>query len=134
MARFSRVVAMGLREGLPMPELLEMAASISRNRVVAGGVEQVRNDVLEGRSLSHALSANPVFPKLLVQLARVGEETANLEDGLEAVAEAYEAQVERRVSMLVAMIEPGLILFIGLMVAFIAVSVILPTYAILGEI
>lgn len=133
MGRFSRVVAMGLREGLQMPEILDMASGISRNQIVSDSIRSVHRSILEGQSLSHALSANPVFPRLLIQLARVGEETANLDESLESVAEAYEVQVERKVTLIVSLIEPSVILFIGLIVAFIAISVILPTYAILGE-
>jgi len=133
MARFSRVIAMGLREGLQMPEILDMASGISRNQLVTESIESVHRDILEGQSLSHALSTSPVFPRLLIQLVRVGEETANLDESLESVAEAYEVNVDRKVTLVVALIEPSVILFIGLIVAFIAVSVILPTYAILGE-
>jgi type IV pilus assembly protein PilC len=133
MARFSRVIAMGLREGLQMPEILNMASGISRNQVVTDAIGSVHQDILAGQSLTHALSKNPVFPRLIIQLVRVGEVTANLDESLESVAEAYEVNVERKVTLVVALIEPSVILFIGLIVAFIAVSVILPTYAILGE-
>ena len=74
-----------------------------------------------------------MFPRLLVQLARVGEEAGNLEESLQAVGDTYEAEVDRRLKTIVSLIEPGIMLFAGLMVAFIAISVILPTYSILGE-
>jgi type IV pilus assembly protein PilC len=124
---------MGLREGLQMPEILDMAAGISRNQVVIESIKSVHQDILQGQSLTQSLSKNPVFPRLIIQLARVGEETANLDESLESVAEAYEVNVDRNVTLVVALIEPSVIVFIGLIVAFIAVSVILPTYAILGE-
>ena len=117
-----------------MPDILEMTIQVSNNRIISEHMERVRNDIVEGRSLSYAIGQRPVFPRLLVQLARVGEETANLEDSLEAVAETYEAQVDKRVNTVVSLIEPSIILFVGLIVAFIAVSVIMPTYAILSEI
>ncbi len=133
MARCSRLVSLGLSESLPMPETLEIAAQVSQNRRVAEALENVSNEVTKGRSLSQSMMENPLFPKLLVQLDQVGEETANLEESLKAVAETYEAEADRRVSTIISLIEPGIIVFIGVIVAFIAISVILPTYSLLGE-
>ena len=72
MARFSRVLAMGLRESLPMPDILEMTIQISRNRIIGENLVRVRNEILEGRSLSYSLAASPVFPRLSNSANRPG--------------------------------------------------------------
>ena len=134
MARFSRMVSVGLGGALTIPEIMDMAVSISRNRIVNEALENVKYEVLNGRNFSYSMIKNWIFPRLMVQVVKVGEETATLEQNLRAIAETYEAEVDNKVNTLVSIIEPSIMLFVGAVVAFIAISVVLPTYSYLESI
>ena len=134
MSHFSRMVSTGLRASLPMPEIMSMAVQTSRNKFVAEALKKVREAILEGRRFSQPLSEDPVFPRLLVQMVAVGEEAGTLEDDLGAIAETYDAEVDKRVDTIVSLLEPGLMVVLGLIVAFVVMSVIMPMFSILGEI
>ena len=101
---------------------------------MARALEKVRSEILKGRRLSDSMMDDQVFPRLLVQMVKVGEEAGTLGEDLGAVADTYQAEVSRRVDTLVSLLEPGIMVVLGLIVAFIAVSVIMPIYSILGEI
>ena len=134
MTHFSRMMSTCLSAALPMPEIMDMVVKTSRNTTVAEALENVRGEILKGRRLSQPMTENQTFPRLLVQMIKVGEEAGTLDEDLKAVAESYEAEVDKRVNTLLSLLEPGLIVILGLIVAFIAVSVIMPVYSILGEI
>jgi type IV pilus assembly protein PilC len=102
--------------------------------VVRDALEAVRVESLQGRGLSEPLAANELFPKMFAQMVRVGEETGTLDSHLETLADFYEEEVERAVNTLTSMMEPALTLFVGLIVGFVAVSVIMPMYSLLGSI
>jgi len=134
MSHFSRMVSTGLRASLPMPEIMSMAVQTSRNKIVGEALKKVSGSIQEGRGFSHPLSEDPVFPPLLVQMVAVGEEAGTLDDDLAAIAEIYDAEVDKRVDTIVSLLEPGLMVVLGLIVAFVVMAVILPTFSILGEI
>ena len=111
-----------------------MVVNTSKSPIVAEALDNLRGEILRGRRLSDSMTEHPVFPRLLVQMVKVGEEVGSLDEDLAAIAETYEADVDKRVNTLVALLEPGLMVVLGLVVAFIAVSVIIPIYSVLGEI
>ena len=80
------------------------------------------------------MARNPVFPRPLVQMTRVGEEAGTLDQDLSVIAETYESEVDKKVGAFVALLEPSLMVGMGVVVAFIVISVILPTYSIYGNI
>ncbi len=134
MTHFSGMMATGLSASLSMPEIMDMVVKTSKNISMAEALDKVRGEILTGRRLSQSMTENQVFPRLLVQMIRVGEEAGTLDEDLKAIAETYEAEVDKRVNTLLSLMEPSLIVVLGLMVAFIAVSVIMPIYSIMGEI
>jgi len=134
MVHFSRMVSTGLRASLPLPEIMDMVVKTTKNTIVAKALEDVREEIMKGRRLSHPMAENHTFPRLLVQMVKVAEEAGTMDEDLKAVAETYEAEVNRRVNALVSLLEPGLMIVLGLIVAFIAVSVIMPIYSTLGQI
>lgn len=134
MAHLTRMMSTGLSASLPMPEIMDMVVKTSKNTVVAEALDSLRGEILKGRRLSDSMTQHPVFPRLLMQMVKVGEEVGSLDEDLAAIAETYEADVDKRVNTLVALLEPGLMVVLGLVVAFIAVSVIIPIYSVLGEI
>ena len=134
MTHFSRMLSMCLSASVPMPAIIDMAVKTSRNRVVSEALENVQGEVLKGRGLSQPMSENQVFPPILVQMVKVGEEAGTLDEDLKAVAETYEAEVESKVNIFVSLLGPTLTIILGLIVAFIAVSMIMPIYSIWGQI
>ncbi len=79
-------------------------------------------------------SPHPNFPKMLAHVVRIGEETGSMDTQLETLAEYYEEEVDRALENLTGLLEPGMIIFVGIIVAFVAISVILPMYSLLGQI
>ena len=133
-ARFARTAATLIRAGLPLSEVMELAVSTAGNMVVAEALDRVRIALLTGQGLSGPLAAEPLFPPLLAQMARVGEESGTLEENLETVADFYEEEVERRMRLLLSLVEPALTLFVGFVVGFIALSMVMPMYSVLSSI
>jgi type IV pilus assembly protein PilC len=134
LARMSRTMAILLRAGLPLAEVMELVMQTSGNVVVAQALGGVRDELLAGRGLSAPLSRQKFFPRLLVQMVRVGEETGTLDGNLETLADFYEEETDRAISTMTSLIEPAMLLFAGGVVAFIAVSVIMPMYSIMGSV
>jgi len=134
MAHLCRTMSVSLGAGLSMIEAIELAIQTAQNTVVSSALADVRTRILEGRGLQQALAADKLFPSLLVQMVRVGEQVGTLGSDLETVGDLYEQEVDERISLLLGMMQPALILILGLVVAFIALSVIMPMYSIMGAI
>ena len=133
-ARYSRTLSLLLRAGLPLVEIMDLVEATVGNRAARAAFASVRRNLMRGQALSAALAAEPLFPPMLAQMVRVGEETGNLEGNLEAVADLYEDETERAISAMTGALEPAMTIAMGLMVAFIALSTILPIYGILKHI
>ena len=134
MTHFAAMVSTCLSASVPVPETLGMVVKTSRNRIVAEALGNVRDEILKGRRLSDAMTENQVFPRVLVQVVKVGEEAGTLDEDLKVIAETYEADLDRGVNTLVSLLGPVFALIIGSIVMFIAVSVIMPIYSLWGEI
>ncbi len=121
-----------LRAGLPMSEIMNLIVETMRNVILKEAFSRVRTEMLQGHGLSGPIREEKVFPRLLAQMVRVGEETGTLDTNLETLALFYEEEADRKISALTGMMEPALMLFVGGMVMFMAVSVIQPMYTMLG--
>lgn len=133
-SRLSRTMSTLLRAGLSLPEIMDLTLQTIGNVVIREAIETLRTESLQGRGLSEPLAASRLFPGMLSQMVRVGEETGTLDSHLETLADFYEQEVERGVDTLMSMMEPALTLFVGFIVGFIAVSVIMPMYSLMGSI
>jgi type IV pilus assembly protein PilC len=133
-ARFSGTTAILLRAGIPVSEVMDLVIDTTENRIVREGLRDVREELLRGEGLSKPLSRSKLFPPMLVQMVEVGEETGTLDANLETMAEFYGREVDERISTLTSMIQPTLTLGVGLVVGFIALSVIMPMYDIMQSI
>jgi len=121
-----------LKAGLPMSEIMNLIVETMGNIVIKESFDRVRTEMLQGHGLSQPIRREKVFPSLLAQMVRVGEETGSLDTNLETLAVFYEEEADRKINTLTSMIEPALMLFVGGMVMFLAVSVIQPMYSMLG--
>jgi len=133
-SRLSSTMSTLLRAGLPLPEIMDLTLQTIGNVVVHEAIETLRVESLQGRGLSEPLAAGRLFPRMFSQMVRVGEETGTLDSSLETLADFYEQEVERQVDALASMMEPALTLFVGLIVGFVAVSLVMPMYSLLGSI
>ncbi len=134
LARLSRTMSILLRAGLPLVEVMDLMLRTTENVVLSGALAAVRTELLAGRGLSAPLAGQRIFPRLLVQMVRVGEETGTLDGNLETLADFYEEEADRAIATMTALIEPAMIIFVGVIVGFIAVSVVMPMYSIMGSI
>lgn len=127
-ARFTRTLATLIMSGMPLVRSLEIVESTSGSSLVAHEIRQARISISEGGKLASALGKSALFPPMVVQMITVGEESGGISRMLERLAVFYEEEVERLYSSLSSVIEPLMIAFMGLMVAFIALSIYLPLF------
>jgi type IV pilus assembly protein PilC len=133
MCRFCQTASMLLRAGLPIPQIMNTVTRTIGNVPVCQALEEVRRKLVQGQGLSQPMSEIEIFPQLLVEMVVVGETTGTLDTTMATVADFYERRVEQRVQALISMIEPALMIIIGLVVAFVAVSIVMPIYSILSS-
>ncbi len=129
-ARLSRTLAMLLHAGVPISDALALTRATVSNVVLKEAMAAAQERLMQGQGLAAPLGSVPYFPPMFIQMVRVGEESGTLETNLKHVADSYEQEVEERVEFLVSLIEPALTLGIGVLVAFIALSVVLPMFSI----
>jgi len=132
--RYLRTMATLARAGVPVTKMLDTAITAVGNAQYRDGLASVREDMLSGDGFAIPLERTGLFPKIVIQMIRVGEETGSLDANLEQAAEHYAEEVDYRLKRMVALIEPALVISIGVMVGFIAVSVIAPMYALVHAI
>jgi general secretion pathway protein F len=96
--------------------------------VIADEIRQAAKNVEEGQSLSAPLSRNGFFPPIAVEMISVGEQSGNMEAMLFRIAEAYETEVEGNILLVTSLLEPAMILTMGIVVGFVVVSVLLPIF------
>jgi general secretion pathway protein F len=127
-ARFSRTLGTLLESGVPLLASLEIVRNIVGNSLISAAIQKAGHDVREGQNLSAPLARSGLFPTIAVEMISVGEQSGNLEPMLYRIAEAYEKEVESSITMLTSLLEPIMILVMGLAVGFIVVSILLPIF------
>ena len=128
-ARFSRTLGTLIRSGVPILQALSLVRQIMTNQLIADSLKRVYNRVKEGDTLSQPLSQEAIFPPLAVQMISVGEETGKLDRMLLKVADNYEKTVRNMIKRLVNLLEPAMILAMGLMVGFIVISMLMAVFS-----
>jgi type IV pilus assembly protein PilC len=135
LSRFSRTLGTLRTAGIPIMRALEIVADTAGNRVVSTAVLEARDRVREGQPLSEPLARHPrIFPVMVTQMIAVGEQTGREDVMLQKISDFYDEEVDAAIKSLTSIIEPLLIVGLGCLVAFIAVSVITPIYDIAGSI
>lgn len=128
-AQLGRVLSTLLVGGIPLVQALETASESLSARTLRKALSQARQLVKEGQPLSNALQKTGVFPPLAIDMIEVGESTGALPAMLNSVAEFYEEDVNTRMTASLALIEPAIMLFMGIFVAFVLVSLYLPIFS-----
>ena len=124
--RVARTLGTLLSSGVPIVTAMEIVKHVVGNMVLAEAVEESRQAVQEGNSLAKPLEQCGHFPPMMVHMIAVGEQSGNLEEMLDNVASAYEVQVDTKINTLTALLEPVMILSMGLIVALIVFAVLTP--------
>ncbi len=127
-ARFTRTLGTLIASGVPIMQSLEVVAKAIDNVVIGEAVDAVRASIREGQTIAIPLQFSGVFPPMVVQMAKVGEETGALEQMLHKVADFYDVEVESMVASLTSMLEPLLIIFMGVIVGAMVISLYLPIF------
>jgi general secretion pathway protein F len=128
-ARFARVLGTLLKSGVPVLTALGVVRELSGNTVVARAIERVSEGVRRGAGIAVPLREAQAFPPMAVHMVRVGEETGRLEDMLVKVASDFELEVRRLVKRLMGLLEPAIILVMGLLVGFIVVALLMAIFS-----
>ena len=134
LARFSRSLAALVRAGVPILDALEIVSETAGNTVVSEAVADTQAAVKAGESLARPLEAHPVFPPMVVQMIAVGEETGALDELLEKIADFYDSEVEATVDALTSLIEPLLIVVMGVAVGGMVIALYMPMFSIISKI
>ncbi len=132
-SRFARTFAQLLRSGVPILSALEIVSGATGNKVFEKVVLQARHTVEQGDPLSSALIKQRCFPKLLVHMLAAGEKTGKIDEMMQNIADFYDDEVEAMLDSLTAMIEPLLMIFLGVVIGGIVISMFLPIFK-MGEI
>jgi type IV pilus assembly protein PilC len=127
-AKFTRTMSTMLSSGVAILEALDIVARTAGNKVVENAVYNVRSGISEGRTMADPLQASGVFPAMVCQMIAVGESTGALDAMLEKIADFYDEEVDQAVENLTAMIEPMMIVFLGVVVGGLIVSMYLPIF------
>ena len=128
LARFGRTFAMALRAGVPLLSALDSVAEATDNRYVGKGIRGLRTGIERGESLYNVCKRSGLFTPMVLQMLAVGEETGQLADLMDQVADFYESEVEADLKRLPSYIEPIMVGFIGLLVLVLAVGIFMPVW------
>ncbi len=132
-ARFCRVFGTLLQNGVPILRSLQIAKDASGNQVLASAIGKAAENVSEGKSLAQPLSASGQFPKEFIEMIAVGEKANRLEQILLDFATTLEDRTNRRIDLLVRMLEPAMLLVMAVLVLFVVVALLLPVFEISGS-
>lgn len=127
-ARFSRTLGVLLSAGIPLLKALEITRPIINNVLFQEALQRCQERIREGGSMAQTLKESGLFPPMLVHMVSVGERSGELESMLLKVAESYETQTESSIETIMGLIEPVMILFMGGIVGFVVMSILLPIF------
>ena len=133
-ARFTRTLGTLISSGVPILEGLEITARTAGNAVVEEAILKTRGSISEGNTISEPLKSCDVFPPMVTQMVAVGEETGALDEMLSKIADFYEAEVDAAVEAMTAVIEPAMIIIMGVLVGGMLVAMYLPMFKLVSVI
>src|SRR5438046_8884898 len=128
MSRFARTFAQLIRSGVPILEVLDIVGGTSGNHVVEVSIKGVSADVEKGDNLSVALSKKKIFPPMMLRMVAAGESTGRIDTMLEKMADFWDEEIEALLDAMTSLIEPMLIVFLGVIVGGIVIAMFLPIF------
>jgi type IV pilus assembly protein PilC len=130
LARFTRTLASLIRSGVPILEVLNIVANTVGNVIMEKAVRVASSDIERGDGISAALSKHPVFPTMIIRMITAGEQTGKIDSMLERVADFLDEEIETTLAGLTSLIEPLLIVFLGVVIGGIVICMFLPIFKI----
>lgn len=127
-SRFSRTLSTLLASGIPLINSMDIVKAVVNNTVLSKIIEEAKDRVREGEPLSEPLRRSGAFPSMVIQMITAGEKSGELEAMLAKVSDAYDNEVDTTVSGLTALLEPIMVLFMGVVVLFVVLSILLPIF------
>ncbi len=127
--RFSRTLGELLRNGVPILTAFRIAQNVLGNRIIAAEVAKAPDALSQGSNVASALRDSPHFPPVVLNMVAIGEETGNLPEALLKIAKSYEGQVDRSMKTLTSLLEPLIILVMGIVVGLIVIAILLPIFS-----
>lgn len=132
-SKFTRTLSTLLSSGVPIINALDITKNIIDNSILAQVVEDSKIAVQEGGTLAAAISKDEMFPPLVTHMIKTGEKTGQLEEMLNHVAKAYDDEVERKISSLISMIEPLMIIVMAMIVSVIVIALLVPMLGVMNQ-
>jgi len=128
LARFTRTLASLIRSGVPILEVLQIVSNTVGNVVMEKAIRTAASDIERGEGISAALGKHPVFPSMIIRMVTAGEQTGKIENMLERISDFLDDEIQTTLGGLTSLIEPLLIVFLGVMVGGIAICMFLPIF------
>jgi type IV pilus assembly protein PilC len=128
LARFTRTLASLIRSGVPILEVLQIVSQTAGNVVMEKAIKMATVDIERGEGISAALGKNPIFPSMVIRMMSAGEQTGNMDNMLERVANFLDEEIESTLSGLMSLIEPMLIVFLGVVIGGMVICMFLPIF------
>jgi type IV pilus assembly protein PilC len=128
--RFCRIISAMMKAGVPLPEAMQAAIEGANNKVYERGLIEVRESMLEGEGIADPIIASELFPAAATQMLKVGEETGTLDQQLDSAAAYYARELDYKIKRLTSLAEPAIIVFMGLVVGFVAVALVSAMYGV----
>ena len=132
-AQLSRLLSTLLAGGIPLVRALETAGESMGSSLLRGTLATVRHRVREGQPLAASMLETRIFPSLAIEMVRVGESTGALPQMLTSVAEFFDEEVQTKTTALLNLVEPAIMIFMGIFVAFVLISLYLPIFSLAGQ-
>jgi len=132
--RFCRVLASMVSAGVNLPEALRVTTDSLKNRVFIRHLGEVQESMLEGQGIAGPLARTQLFPSTATQMLRVGEDTGSLDSQLEVTAQYFESELDYKVKRLTDLVEPAVIIVMGLIVGFVAVALVSAMYGVFNQV
>ncbi len=127
-AKFTRTMSTMLNSGVSILDALDIVAKTAGNRIIEAAIYDVRSGITEGRTMADPLSESGVFPSMVCQMISVGESTGALDEMLEKIADFYDDEVDQAVENMTALIEPFMLVFLGIVIGGLVVAMYLPIF------
>lgn len=132
-ARFSRTLSTLLSSGVPILESLDITARTAGNVIIAEAIQKIRSGIEQGQTIVEPLKASQIFPVMVSQMIGVGEQTGALDAMLSKIADFYEQEVDAAIANLLSLLEPAMILFLGVTIGTIVIAMYLPLFTLIGR-
>jgi len=132
-ARFARTLGTLLSSGVPILESLDITGRTSGNVVIEEGIQKVRSAIEQGETFLEPLKATKLFPPMVCQMVGIGEQTGAIDAMLNKIADFYEQEVDAAIANLLSMLEPAMIMFLGVTIGTIVIAMYLPLFTLIAK-